>query len=148
MIVDLDFRLDPKWANPDGEFSAAEDSVYGVATASCKVSGHVAATSGSGVDPTPDQTPWVGEMDRANLVHGPSQRLGGNGPAFCQGHSQSIGIRCEKPSLTALVDVRETSIPLGWWRFRAGRIVRHSALGRLVWLWCEYAHCVRMGDCV
>ena len=126
-----------------GDFIAAEDSVYGVATASEKVSGHVAATLGSGEDATPDQAPWAGEMDRANLVHGPFQRLGNNGPAFCQGHSQSIEIRCDETPLAAVIDVAETSIPSLWSRPVEGSAVSHEAHGQMAWPKCGCVYFTR-----
>lgn len=119
----------------DGEIPAVEDSVYGVATASETVSGHVAAAPDSGAEPTPDQARWAGGMDRAALVHGPFQRLGSNGPGWSMGHSlRSIGVRCDKPSLTALVDVGETSIPQCWWRSLAADRMCHADLRRFTWL--------------
>jgi len=125
-----------EWAYSDGEFPAAEDSVYGVATAYCKVQGHVAAAPDSGAEPTPDQAPWAGEMDRANLVHGPFQRLGSNRPALSLGHSlRSIGVRCDKPSLTALVDVGETSIQPSWRRSIWRSALSHDAFGHLAGIW-------------
>lgn len=116
-----------EWAYSDGEFPAAEGSVYGVATASETVSGQVAAAPDSGAEPTPDQAPWAGEMDRAALVHGPFQRLGSNGPAFSWGHSQSIGIRCDTTPLAEAVDVGETSPHPSWRRSILKSAVSHDA---------------------
>jgi hypothetical protein len=128
------------WATFDGELSAAEDSVYGVATASWKVSGHVAATPASGEEPTPDQALWADEMDRAALVHGPFQRLGGNGPALSWGHSQSIGIRCDTTLFAEVADGNETSILQSWPRSVWRSAVSHDAFEQMAGFWCGYAY--------
>lgn len=93
----------------------------------------------------PDQARCAVEMDRAALVHGPFQRLGGNGPAFCQVHSQSIGIRCDTTPLAAVVDVGEAATPSLWPRSREPRSEAMTPWWQMAWPKCGRVYLTQRG---
>lgn len=117
---------------PPAPFSC-EFSASGVSTC-VRPGGQVTTSAPRGATVvTPDQAKLAGEMDRAAWVHGPFQRLGGNGPASSQGHSGSIGSRCEVELVASVVDVFLTSSLLVPGYAARGSHVRHADLRHLMW---------------